>query len=320
MRLNLDWPWPLWIIVVAAVAFCVGLKWMSFDLRRRYGRLAPVALVMLLMIAMLFSARPARQDRTKLITALAVVGGAGVLIIAQIREQRHSVRAISDWANSHGFTVESESRSEGAETVPEPLRRLPLFRRMSATASRYVLSHDGPSDHRTVVFEFETHAKLPPPTWMWADPDYARHMTVIAIGHPKLGVPAFELRPATVAGPPLEDDPPWQRIELTNRPRFAAIFTLYAQNLARLRPIFTSALVDELERDPGWCLEGLGEWFIAYRVRRDRRPWSSGRGDFESFPAPHLLAARIKTAEHLCRLVTGTGKPVSEQSKPGKMV
>jgi hypothetical protein len=152
---------------------------------------------------------------------------------------------------------------------------------------------------------------------MWTDRDDARHMTVIAIGHTKLGVPAFELRPATVAGRPLEDDPPWERIELTNRPRFAAIFTLYAQDPDRLRPIFTSALVDELERDVGWCLEGLGAWFIAYRVRRGWRPWSLGRGDFESFPAPGLLAARIKTAEHLCRLVTG-GSRLQGLAAPAK--
>jgi hypothetical protein len=320
MRLNIDGPWPFWMIVVAAVALCAGLRWMSDDLRRRYGRLTPVALAMLLMIAALFVAPPAGKDRTKLITLLAAAGGTAVLIIARTGKQRDSVRAISEWASTHRFTVESESRSEAAETLPEPLRRLPLFRRMCEPATLYVLSRHGPSDRRTLVFEFETHPKRPPPRWMWAYPDDDRHMTVIAIGHPKLGVPAFELRPATVAARPLEDDPPWERIELTNRPRFAAVFTLYAQDLARIRPMFTSALVEELERDPCRCLEGLGEWIIAYRVRRGQRSWWRGRGDFESFPAPDLLAARIKTAEHLCGLITGKGKPVSGQLKPGKMI
>jgi hypothetical protein len=290
---------------------------MSYDIRRRYGPLAPVALVMLLMIAMLFIPRLSRKDLTKAIAGLAVVGGSGILIIAQIRKQQHSVRSITDWARSHGFTVESESRTEGAETLPEPLRRLPLFRRVCEPATRYVLSRDGPSDRRTLVFEFETHPKSPAPRWMWAHSNYTRHMTVIAIGHAKLGLPAFELRPAKVAGRPLEDDPPWERIELTNRPRFAAIFTLYAQDLAQLRRVLRKNLIGELERDPRWCVEGLGEWFIAYRVRRGWSPWSLSRGDFESFPAPAELAARIKTAEHLCRLVTG-GSRRQELAAPAK--
>jgi hypothetical protein len=168
-----------------------------------------------------------------------------------------------------------------------------------------VLSRDGPSDRRTLVFELETHPKAPAPRWMWTYPDDARHMTVIAIGHAKLGLTAFELRPANVAGRPLEDEPPWERFELTNRPRFAAIFTLYAQDRAGLRRVLRDTLISELERDPRWCLEGLGEWFIAYRVRRGWRPWSPGRGDFESFPAPEKLAARIQKAEHLCCLVIG---------------
>jgi hypothetical protein len=130
-------------------------------------------------------------------------------------------------------------------------------------------------------------------------------MTVIAIGRAELGLPAFELRPATVAGRPLSDSPPWERIELTNRPRFAAIFTLYTQDPARLRRMLTSALIKELERDAGWCLEALSEWFIAYRVGRGPKPWQPGRGVFESFPAPGFLAARIKKAEHLCGLVAG---------------
>jgi hypothetical protein len=308
MLLAVAWNWPVWMIVAAAGALCLGFRWMSYDLGRRHGPLAPVAFVMLLMIAILLSSPPTQKDLTKVVAALAVVGGSGMLIIARIRKQRDSVRSISDWASRHGFTVKSGSRSDGAEALPGPLRRLPLFRRTCAPATRYVLSRDGPSDRRILVFEFETHPKSLGPRWMWADPDDAQHMTVIAIGHPKLGLPAFELRPAKVARPPLEDNPPWERIELTNRPRFAATFTLYARDMARLRRVLTSALVDELERDPRWCLEGLGEWFIAYRVRRGGRPWLLGRGDFESFPAPDELAAWIKTADHLCRLVMGESR------------
>jgi hypothetical protein len=306
MHWTLHWPWPLWMIVVAAVAFCLGSRWMFYDIRRRYGPLAPVAILILLVIVMIFIAGlPRKRDRDRVITLLAALGGSVILIIAQTRKQQHYVQMISDWAGSQGFTAESESRTEGVETLPEPLRQLPLFRRACEPATGYVLSRDEPSNRRTVLFEFETHQKTPAPRWMWANPNYdAQRITVIAIRHAKLGLPAFELRPAAVAEPPLEDDPPWERIELTNRPRFAGIFTLYAQDLAQLRRVLRSTLISELERDPHWCLEGLGDWFIAYRVRRAGGLWSLPRGKFETHPAPEQLGARIKTAEHLCQLLT----------------
>ncbi len=269
MHLTLHWPWPTWMIVVAAAATCLGSSWIFYGIRRRYGPLTPVAIVMLLAIVMIFSVSlPSRKrDRDQAITLLAVLGGSAILIIARTRKQQRYVRMISDWAGSQGFTAESESRTEGVETLPEPLRQLPLFRRACEPATGYVLSRDEPSKRRTVLFEFETHPKTPVPRWMWANSNRdAQRITVIAIRHAKLGLPAFELRPAAVAEPPLKDDPPWERIELTNRPRFAGIFTLYAQDLARLRRVLRSSLISELERDPHWCLEGLGDWFIAFTL------------------------------------------------------
>ena len=282
------------MIVVAAVAFCLGSSWIFYGIRRRYGPMAPLAIVMLLAIVMIIIAGlpPRKRDRDRVITLLAGLGGSAILIIAQTRKQQHYVQMISDWAGSQGFTAESESRTEGVETLPEPLRQLPLFRRACEPATGYVLSRDEPSNRRTVLIEFETHPKTPAPRWMWANSDNdAQRITVIAIRHAKLGLPAFELRPAAVAEPPLEDDPPWERIELTNRPRFAAIFTLYAQDLAQLRRVLRSTLISELERDPHWCLEGLGDWSIAYRVRRAGGLWLLPRGNFETHPAPSQLGA-----------------------------
>jgi hypothetical protein len=129
-------------------------------------------------------------------------------------------------------------------------------------------------------------------------------MTVIALHRAKFGLPAFELRPAEVAEPLLEDDPPWERIELTEQPRFAALCTLYAQDLSGLQRAFSKKLVNMLERDPGWCLEGLCEWFITYRAHRSQSFWSLPRGKFESVLAPKELSARIRTAHHLFGLVT----------------
>lgn len=72
MHWTLHWPWPLWMIVVAAVAFCLGSSWMSYDIRRRYGPLAPVAILMLLLIAIILIADlPRKRDRYRVITSLA---------------------------------------------------------------------------------------------------------------------------------------------------------------------------------------------------------------------------------------------------------
>ena len=247
MHWTLHWPWPLWMIVVAAVAFCLGSSWMSYDIRRRYGPLAPVAISMLLVSVIIFIAGlPRKRDRDRVITLLAVLGGSGILIIAQTRNR---ALCTDDFrlGREPGIHCGVRIPTEGVETLPEPLRQLPLFRRACEPATGYVLSRDELSNRRTVLFEFETHQKTPPLRWMWANPNYdAQRITVIAIRHAKLGLPAFELRPAAVAEPPLEDDPPWERIELTNRPRFAGIFTLYTQDLAQLRRVLRSTLISEL--------------------------------------------------------------------------
>lgn len=128
MRLTLYWPWPTWMIVVAAAATCLWLRWIFHGIGRRRGPLAPVAILMLLAIVMILVAGPPRKrDRDRVITLLAALGGSAILIIAQTRKRQHYVRMISDWAGSQGFTAESESRTEGVETLPEPLRQLPRF-------------------------------------------------------------------------------------------------------------------------------------------------------------------------------------------------
>ena len=94
-----------------------------------------------------------------------------------------------------------------------------------------------------------------------------RAVTVIAFHRTQLDLPAFELLSTGVDSKRLDDDPPWMLVELTEYPRFSAQYTLSAQDVAALQRVFSHDLINALERRRGWCLEGLGPWFIAYHHR-----------------------------------------------------
>jgi len=61
--------------------------------------------------------------------------------------------------------------------------------------------------------------------------------------------------------------------------------------------------LDEAAR--GVCLEGLGEWCIAYHYHQARTFWTFRPSGFEYCTDPDQLAARLETARHLFGLIGG---------------
>ena len=118
-------------------------------------------------------------------------------------------------------------------------------------------------------------------------------------------LPAFELRPANLAGEPPDRELGETPVELVGKPRFAERYTLRGRHTAEFERMFSDALVNALERESGWCLEGLGEWCIAYHYRQARTFWTFRPSGFEYCADPDELAARLETARHLFGLIGG---------------
>src|SRR5262249_13833047 len=144
-------------------------------------------------------------------------------------------QTFTEGAKDHGFTLTSESETDAEETLPETLRRLPLFRRGWEPATRYLLErNEGSQGLQTLIFGYETFRKTLIP-WCLGSGRRILRVTVIAFRQHTLRLPAFELRPAKIAERALADDPPWTRLELPEQPRFSGRYTLYAQDSAQLQ-------------------------------------------------------------------------------------
>ena len=106
-------------------------------------------------------------------------------------------------------------------------------------------------------------------------------MTVFAFRLPTRHLPAFELRPANLAEKPRNDELGETSVELVGKPRFADRYTLRGRHTAAIERVFSDALVNALERESGWCLEGLGEWCVAYHYHQARTFWTFRPSGFE---------------------------------------
>jgi hypothetical protein len=130
-------------------------------------------------------------------------------------------------------------------------------------------------------------------------------MTVFAFRQPALQLPAFELRPAKYAETQPDDELGETPVELVGQPRFAERYRLRGRDTAGIQRVFSDALVNALERESGWCLEGLGEWCIAYHYHEARTFWTLHASGFEYCTNPAQLAARLEAAQRLFKLIGG---------------
>jgi hypothetical protein len=128
-------------------------------------------------------------------------------------------------------------------------------------------------------------------------------MTVFAFRRHPLHLPAFVLLPAKIGERLQDDDLLPTRVELSGKPRFAERYTLRAQHTAELERVFSDQVVNALERETGWCLEGLGEWCIAYHCH-GKGFWTLRLSQFEDCARPDQLSELFEVAHHLFRQMT----------------
>jgi hypothetical protein len=215
----------------------------------------------------------------------------------------------AEWAKTHGFTVTSESRAPAQETLPDSLCQLPLLRRGREPETRYVLERSDEShDLETIIFGSVTsrNSLIPWRGLLFAGSppsDSPLFMTVFAFRRRALHWPAFVLLPAKIGERLQDDDLLPTRVELSGKPRFAERYTLRAKHTAELERVFSDKVVSALEREPLWCLEGLGEWCIFYHCH-GKGFWTLRPSPFDDCAKPDQLSALFEVAHHLFRQMT----------------
>jgi hypothetical protein len=314
MQFDRDWSLVLSLLILALGASHLALSWRNYKLdsafqlsrMRRYLGLAALAIIALCM-ALAFAAPTHDSARQRFYQIILVVGLAVFLPVVAFQTRRRilRIRSLPEWAQSHGFTLISGAPSEAEETLPEDLRRLPLFRQGNKPATRFVMERNERKEGmQTLVFDCE----WPEYSDLWWIPvgsvSRVLRVTVVAFHRTTLHLPAFELRSIDVARRPLDDDPPWVLVELPEHPQFCAQYNLFAQDIAGLQSVFSRALINALERRRGWCLEGLGPWLIAYHHHGPNapltiEPFGGRRREGFECVKPEDLEARINTARHL---------------------
>jgi len=296
----------LLIIVFVLIALPFVIRGALYGLPRRYRAFGAILLMALALTTEYFLPRrdPVRRrsEQTILLVALA---GAGLVVAGTSLRQRRAGWKIAEWAATHGFTVMSESRSPAQAILPEGLRELPLFRSGQEPETFFALEHDDRvHDLQTMIFGFVV-SRIQFSLRAMAPRDRPLAMTVFAFRRPREHCPAFELRPANLAEKPPDGELGETPVELVAQPRFAVRYTLRGRDTAGIQRVFSDALVNALERESGWCLEGLGEWCIAYHYHEAGTFWTFRPSGFEYCTDPDQLAARLETARHLFGLIGG---------------
>jgi hypothetical protein len=167
------------------------------------------------------------------------------------------------------------------------------------------LKHDDRAhDLQTLVFGYFV-SRIQFSAWAMRPVDRPLSMTIFAFRRSTWHFPTFELRPADLAEMRPYDPQGTTPVNPARKTRFAGRYMLHSRHPAEIEHAFSDELKTALERESGWCLEGLGEWFIAYRFRQARTFWTFHPSGFESCTDPDQLAARLETAQHLFGLIGG---------------
>jgi hypothetical protein len=183
------------------------------------------------------------------------------------------------------------------------------LRRGREPETRYVLERSDEShDLQTIIFGSVTsrNSLVPLRGLLLTRPqpaDPPLFMTVFAFRRHALHLPAFVLLPARIGERLQDDDLLPTRVELSGELRFPERYTLRVQHTAELERVFSDQVMSALERDPGWCLEGLGEWCLAYHCH-GKGFWTLRPSPFEDCASPDQLSALFEVAHHLFQQMT----------------
>jgi len=192
-----------------------------------------------------------------------LAGAVAVLAIAMLVWRGVSESTRKKKIEALSYTLGFEYSAEDPTLLESEIGTLPLFSRGRRRRAMNVLRRRE-SDGEAVLFDYRY-------TTSSGKNSHTHHQTVLAVRRQGLDLPAFELRPENVLlrvaaafG--------YQDIDFEAFPEFSRRYVLRGKDEAAVRQVFTPALLQTLERRPGWSLEATGTSIIVYRQGKRPKP------------------------------------------------
>ena len=187
-----------------------------------------------------------------------IVGGGlvvGLVVLAAHLYERRRSEALQQAAMRLGLAFQAKDESIGMQ----PFASFPLFRMGRNRRFRNVARSD---DLWLFGYSYSTGN----------DKNRSTHQqSVAAVRLPHAELPAFALSPEGFLAR-IGNALGAQDIDFEEDAEFSRRYHLRGDDEAAVRSLFTPALRQHLAMDPGWSVEGAGEWVILYRKRKRISP------------------------------------------------
>ena len=208
-----------------------------------YGKL--ISVVLFASLWALIVVRLSKQGGTESQMWVMGLGGAALTVLAflAVSQRKERSSAFGKAANRLGMAFRPRADLERLGSF----RELPLFRRAVEYGREAYLDVARSDDLWVLTLKCEGF-----------------HHPVAAVRLKDASVPAFQASPERLMDK-IEAAFGGQDIDFDSDPEFSRRYWLRGVDVSGVRRLFNSSVRRELLWDPGWCLEGEGDWLILYR-------------------------------------------------------
>ncbi len=267
--------WSLWSVVV------------YLDRRRepRDWRWVISLVAMVAVAVITFDSMREANLRFALLSGLA----AAVILAWGVRSIRaqHRANETGAWAEAHEFSALSLQPQPAEATLPDDLKRLPIFSRGSLARTEGLVERREPHGGRVLVFRHAVRRQMA----LHGPSGIEAYGTAVAIYRPESALPLFAVRPEGLF-PWFDGGPIGERVAVQPHSRFAAAYSLFGDEPRNLRALFSDSITTAISEKPGWIIQGEGAWVVALYFDRSE--------NLMSLKTSSLRVVRpVKLAEHV---------------------
>ena len=219
---------------------------------------------------------------------------------------RHRQARIVAWARDRGYEPVAVGRQRAEATLPEPLRRLPVFKTGAYSRTEGLLRRDDPAIGEVLVYRFST---LRNASW-YGSPGVETSGTVVALRRPGSPLPFFQIRPQGLF-PWFDGGSVGDPVATTPGSRFTESYRLSGHEPRNLRALLSDDLLDAIAEKPGWIVQGEGEWVAALYFDRSENLMSLKTSSLRTVDLHSLDAFTREAARLAGRVAEGASRTMA---------